>query len=257
MKKTATMFHATGVLLFALTIVGMSNMSTKALSTAYQWSFESATSPLDEDNASQPSLFAYTNWSGSIVRDTNGANSAVYFPGWTETVNGKVNPTASLLSASHHSNFNADQTRFSFGADIVALDPKTLVQSKVMVKADTLNIMQKGLAGSNKEQWKLSVNTVGKFICSFRGPSASGQISEYKTVSVIYPFGVNRTVRCSLENSVITMDVTTGASTQTYTAAGPTRVVNDSEVSVGKKPGSDYPGDTFAGTLDNIFITKS
>ena len=249
----------------ALTITALTLLAAGAAhaltSQTSQWDFDQISTAYGYlANNTDPSspLIAPSNWSGSLVSGLDGSENAVYFPGWTQLINGnQVDATASSLSVADDAKFNASTgSSFTMSAYVNALDPSALVNSGVMVSHDTLNIMQKGLSGGKRQQWKLSVNVKGQFICAFRGPNASGSLMAARATSNRYAFGVTRHVTCGLGGGVITLSVDTAGQVDTYKATGPVSVSNTSDITVGKKPGSTYPGDTFAGTLDDIVITK-
>lgn len=253
MKKRYTL-----VALLISTLVLAGCATTQAISVANNsWSFD-ASEWLANDSFLSPSLVAPANWNGSIVSDLDGGSS-VFFPGWTQLSGNEVDTTASSLALPANDSPNAPAgSSLSFGATINPLDPSALVKQGVMKSGDTLNIIQKGLAGKQRNQWKLSVNVAGKYICSFTGPDmVGGTVSEHRAVSVKYAFGTTHRVTCSLENKVVTLRVfnMSGSLIETKTAVGPLEVINSSDITIGKKPGSTYPGDTFAGTLDSIFVS--
>lgn len=196
------------------------------------------------------------NWNGfSVAPLTSSGSGAAFFPGWTDAdASGAVTPTASSFSIAHRSAFDPQREDFSVSIWLHALDPSSSIEDGTLSSRDTFNIVQKGLAPG--QQWKLSVDAKGRFICTFRGPDASGTIDNFKAVSEPYPFGVTRRLRCSLRDRVITTKVTTGDASDVYTAPGPAHVANADDIWVGKKPNSTDPGDAFAGTLDDLILRK-
>ena len=200
-----------------------------------------------------------TNWSGSSVASLSGSGTgAYYFPGWQNRIGAKsVDATASSFSIANDNRFNPETKDFSVSLWVKALDPSSLVQSGVIKKSDTLNIIQKGLSGTGLQQWKVSVNATGKFICTFRGPDAAGTIYNYEVPTKIYPFNVARKVTCSLSAGTIYASVQTGTVIDNYSGAGPIGGIrNTSPINVGKKTDSNHIEDTFAGVLDDIVISK-
>lgn len=203
-----------------------------------------------------------SNWSGFRVSPiAPSGNGAFYFPGWNDIINtNQVDATASSFTIPNSDLYNPNTSDFQVSAWVKTDDPAPALTAGHMVNSDSLNIIQKGLAGTNSQQWKMSVTAAGKFICTFRGPDANGIITNFKATSSVYPWGVTRQITCSWDatTKIITTKVTTAGITNTFPAAvpGPVSVTNTDNVTVGKKPGSTYPGDTFAGTLDVLIISK-
>lgn len=257
MRKMLRVF----VVVSAILSIGFSASPAHAIDLQDVWTFDNDTNYWKNSTSGGNSLYPAANFNGSIIAGLDATANAVYLPGWT-TLNGlnQVDLTASSLNiAGDNNHYNiARGESFTFGATVKPLDPQPIINANLMKSGDTLNIMQKGLAGPNREQWKLSINYSGKYICSFRGPNASGVISEFKAVSKAYPYTTARNVTCNLNNNVITMIIKTGnVVNQTVTAAGPKKVENTYDVIIGKKPFDTNPADTFAGTIDAIAIRKT
>jgi hypothetical protein len=245
------------ILMLTVAFATMNATETNATGMVSRWEFNQTNNIFANSIADNPRLVASSNWSGVVVNSLDGDAAAIYFPGWTNLVSGNtVDKSASMLTAEHTQAYNADGYSFAFGAYVKAIDPQSLLDSGVLLKSDTLNIIQKGLSGPTKQQWKLSISTAGKFICSFRGPDNTGAIKEFKVVSKRYSYNVPLHVSCKLSDEAISMNIATDSRLDSYSSVGPQMVVNESDITIGKKPGSNDPGDTFAGTIDGIFIEK-
>jgi hypothetical protein len=202
-----------------------------------------------------------SNWSGSHADPLAAVGSgSFYFPGWNDGVlDATVDPTASSFSIPDSPDLNPDSSDFAVQIYVKALDPSA---DPAITSSDSLNIVQKGLAGSTRQQWKISVLPDGRFQCTFRGADASGGMQEVNATSTTeYLFDVTSHVTCRFSPSTGVATITVDSEGQSQSSSAPDNpvpftITNASPVTVGKKPGTFNAGDTFAGWLDNLDISK-
>lgn len=202
------------------------------------------------------------NWSGSHADPlASTGTGSFYFPGWDDgSLDSTVDATASSFSIPDSPDLNPEDSDFQFQVYVKAIDPSA---DTAILPTDTLNIVQKGLSGPGRQQWKLSVFPDGRFVCTFRGPSAAGVMQELNVTSTVgYAFDTTYLVTCQFSPSTGEggLMVSQGGAVDTYTAPAvnpiPFTISNSDPVTVGKKPDSTNAGDTFAGWLDNLRISK-
>lgn len=234
---------------------------------------------------------------GTTIRAANLDSAhpkSVYLPGWTAADSaGNIPAAASMLSSDPGFEALGGTTNGVDGG--VAFDPETSASFSVTawIKPDdpalvpaavgagtsvSPNIAQKGTrqTAATSHFWKMSLamttNTAGQkrwfAFCEFKGATVAAPSVE-KTAKPGYLSAAGRLLlepgtaykmECIKTATSATVAVTPSGGTRVFkteTLAAPINVSNDRPLSVGKKPGSLFGNDSYAGIIDNLVIDKT
>lgn len=208
-----------------------------------------------------------------------GVSRAVYFPGWRRLVNGSVDATESALSTDPTLAFAAGSdggtTTFDPGSSTFAVAVTVLPEpandfpmAGRSTSAISPNIVQKGLTATTGGFWKLSLGMGGsgtsKYwypFCTFKSGATELKVGYSGTIyklaqSVPYRLG------CLKSGATVTLRVSTpdGGSTlftTSQTAPSDFTIDNNIAISVGHKPNSTDPADSYSGSISSLRIDKS
>lgn len=203
---------------------------------------------------------------GTTVRTTQGIaasdSAALYFPGWDDGSpdDGTVSPDASQVVVPDRSSFDPQGRRFLVSVDVRPRTPR--------VRGESPNIVQKGRVDQgNTHEWKISVLDDLTPVCTFRG----WQSRDDHRLRAVSAFGSVRMVagepyrlECGLAAGRATLRVLrlSGASAEVVQTRRSREqwsalwVVPDDVVSIGKKPRDTTSGDTYAGDIAGLVITR-
>lgn len=213
----------------------------------------------------------------TIVKKVNGGQpippvaadgaSSLRFPGWDDGTpnNGLVDENASRVWVPHRDKFNPLGKRFKIYVYVRPRSPK--------VPGESPNIIQKGRVDQgNGHQWKVSINADGMAAgCSFVGATSKTnpaivRTDAYAGSDAQMKAGDSYLLTCELSTrgeAVLHVWHWTGARFVDLHSEGYVGIAHagiwvapDDEVSIGKKPRDDTSGDTYAGDIDNIRISR-
>ncbi len=224
-----------------------------------------------------PSLRAATNSTLSGAWPVPSVARGIYFAGWRQVTNGLVDPSESALSLDPSFMFasgsdggsaalDPQDARFAMSVTVIADSPADFPLAGKPTSSVSPNIMQKGLTGTTGGFWKMSLGMAGTDaqrywypFCTFKAPTGEAKPGYGTGVFRLVP-GVPYRITCSKDGATATLRVTSTNGTLLYErsarAAGALNIDNSIALSVGHKPRSTDPSDSFAGSLADLVITK-
>ena len=276
---------ALGVSGFALAPIGASSAAVAgAPSVVASWMLDGAATGGVVTDASGPHD-GHLSSTSTVMRLQppvgTSSGTSFTFPGWrdatydaasTRANKWLVSPDASAVivpeTGAGDDSMDPGTGFFRVELSIRADDSRTAVQ---LLDHDSPNVIQKGRAASAgvpAQQWKVSLLKSLVPVCTFKGDvdpgptvviatrRAQGQSGDALRPDVPYR------LRCEVDSGVVTLRILdlsiVGASERvvSYGAADYFSVSNDQPVWIGKKPDNTNAGDAFAGSIDNVSITR-
>lgn len=207
-----------------------------------------------------------------------GVNRAIYFPGWKRVVNDTVDATESALSTDATLGFAAGSDGASAALDPVDRPFSVAVTILPEPAADfplagrdpsavSPNIIQKGLTSTTGGFWKVSLGMGGSGssrywfpFCTFK--NGATELKPGYTGSTFHlAQGVPYRLGCLKSGATATLRVSTPGGITLFStsqsASADFTIDNSIAISVGHKPNSTDPADSYAGSISQVRIDKS